>query len=165
MIYTTFSKAKEAGACEVSYRKFAKYKGIKKTGKDNPIPLIEILDVCGLEDTLWAIANCATEPEKAKRLSKLFACDCADHVVHIYEKQYSEDNRPRNAIEVSRKYIDGRATETERAASWDASRAASLAASRAASSAASWAARAASWDAEREWQTQRLKELLEGGVK
>lgn len=59
MLHTTFRKAGEAGACKSSYRKFARYKGgIEKWGLDTPIPLSEVLDVCGLEDALWCLGCC-----------------------------------------------------------------------------------------------------------
>ena len=110
VLTTTFRLAKDAGACQESYRKFAKHKGsVRKWGEDKPFSLLEVLEVCGIDDTLWTL-RCCTESDKARRLSQIFACDCAEHVVHIYEKYYPTDTRPRHCIEVIRKYIAGEVT-------------------------------------------------------
>ena len=87
------------------------------------------------------------------RTARVFACDCAERVLPIYEKRYPDDNRPRHAIEVARLYADGKATEEElaaaRAAAWDAARAA-----------ARDAAWAAARDAEIKWQLYYLANML-----
>ena len=84
-----------------------------------------------------------------ERSQRLFACWCAERVLHLYEKQYPDDSRVRQCIETARLYANGKATlEDLRAASW-----ASRAASRAASEAASRASRAA--------QSAHLLEILE----
>jgi hypothetical protein len=127
------------------------------------------------------------------RNARLFACDCAEHVLPIWAKQYPSDDRPAQAIVIARKYVDGQATLKElaaaRAAAWaardaawaarDAAWAAAWAAAWDAAWAAAWdaawdaardaawnAARDAAWDAERRWQTERLMEILNivGGV-
>jgi hypothetical protein len=36
-------------------------------------------------------------------ISRLFAADCAEHVLHFYEDKYPDDNRPRKAIEAARR--------------------------------------------------------------
>ncbi len=45
-----------------------------------------------------------------ERTARLFACDCAERVLWIYEAQYPNDDRPRRAIEVARRYALGEAT-------------------------------------------------------
>ena len=47
------------------------------------------------------------------RTVRLFACDCAKRVLHIFEEKYPEDKRPRKAIEVARKHAKGEAAEAE----------------------------------------------------
>jgi hypothetical protein len=118
-----------------------------------------------------------------------FACDCAERVLHLYERQYPEDDRPATAIRTARAYAAGKATRAALAAAWAAARDAAWAAAGAAAGAAAWdAARAAAWDAalaaawdaalaaawdaawdatwdaawtaERQWQTARLKHRL-----
>ena len=120
---------------------------------------------------------------------RFFAADCAEHVLHIFEKEYPKNLKPRQAIQAARDFANGKIGDTARAASWaaawDAARAASWAApwdtaraaawdaswaaARAAAWAASWAAawdasraaaRAAAWDAERKWQIELLEKIL-----
>jgi hypothetical protein len=75
-----------------------------------------------------------------ERTARLFACDCAEHVLHLFEKQYPDDSRVRTAIEVARLYADGKAT-------LDDLRAADSAAYSAAYSAADSAAYSAAYSA------------------
>ena len=105
-----------------------------------------------------------------ERTARLFAAECAEHVLPLFEAQHPGDDRPRRAIEVARLFADGKATDQARAAVWAAARAAAGAAAGAAARAAAWAAaRAAARDAardaagaaEHEWQTERLMALLE----
>jgi len=112
-----------------------------------------------------------------ERTARLFACDCAEAVLHIFEEEYPDDHGPRQAIEVARRYANGGATDEElaaawdaawaaawdaaRDAAWDAARAAALAAARAAALAAAWAAAwTAARDAARDVQTELLVTYL-----
>ncbi len=81
-----------------------------------------------------------------------FSCRRAEGVLHIYEKKYPNDSRPRNAIEAARASQRGEITKEQLAAAgaaaWDAAGAAAWAAAWAAARAAAWAAaRDAVWDA------------------
>ena len=85
---------------------------------------------------------------------RLFACDVAEDVLHLFEERYPNDSRPRTAIDVGRRFAAGEVTRdvlaAAGAAAWDAAwDAASAAASAAARAAASGArdARDAAWDA------------------
>jgi hypothetical protein len=179
MINTTFAKLHNAGACIDRYRFLAEaLGGVRHYGKDTPIPLDKLLEINGLDDALWAL-RAVIEP--ADREIRLLACDFAEHILHFYEDKYPDDKRPRLAIETSRRFAEGKATQTEldaaRAAAWaarDAAWAAAWAARDAAGDAwdaardAAWAARDAAgdaWDAERKWQTEKLLEMLKGEVK
>jgi len=108
--------------------------------------------------------------------ARLFACDCAEHVLEHFETCYPDDNRPREAIRMARRFANGEATDEERAAAWAAARDAAWAAARDAAWAAARAARAAArdaawaaaraardaaWAAERQWQAMKLLEYLE----
>ena len=95
-----------------------------------------------------------------ERTARLFACDCAERVLPIYERDYPGDMRPRDAIAVARRFANGEATSRElcaaeaaagdaaraaaRAAAWDAAGAAAGDAAEAAAGAAAWDA---AWDA------------------
>ena len=111
------------------------------------------------------------------RTARLFACDCAERVLSIFEDKYPGDSRPRAAIEVSRRFAVGDASRAElnaaRDAAWDATRAAADASWGVARDAAWDAARAAAYaawdaawdaarDAERKWQAERLRQYLFG---
>lgn len=90
-----------------------------------------------------------------ERTQRLFACDCAERVVHLVD-----DGRAQNAIDVARRYANGQATDTELAAARSAARSAAWDAASTAALGAAWhAARAAAWD-ECKWQTERLMEYL-----
>ena len=132
-------------------------------------------------------------PADASRELRLFAADCAEHVLPIFEKEYPGDDRPRKAIEAARRFADGEASPEEMwaagAAAWAASDsgayvAAAWAAARAAASDsgdafgdardAAWAARdaaaAAAVDrdagaAELEWQEEALVRRLEDALR
>jgi hypothetical protein len=85
--------------------------------------------------------------EHAKRLDEqdhrslvLWAADCAEHVLPYFEENYSEDDRPRKAIEAARAWVRGEiamskardAAFAAHAAARDADHAAARAAARAA---------------------------------
>jgi immunity protein 5 of polymorphic toxin system len=116
---------------------------------------------------------------------RLFAADCAEHVLELYEKSYPDDKRPRNAIQAARDFanglIDKDAANAAANAAYAAANAAAYAAY-AAANAAAYAANAANAAAnaayaayaanatyatyaanaaERKWQLARLKYYLE----
>jgi hypothetical protein len=105
--------------------------------------------------------------------ARLFAVDCAERVLPLYEAAYPNDTRPRVAIDTARRCANGEATLQElaaardaasaaaSAAAWDAASAAASAAARAAARDAAWdAAKAAAWRAELNWQYERLLHYL-----
>lgn len=124
-----------------------------------------------------------------ERTARLFACDCAEHVLDFFEAQHPDDHSPRHAIETARQSALGKTTVQRVDAAWvfdwrDAAEAASCAAyaaywekdaASAAKDAANVAARAPAeaatsedaWDAwvtERKWQTARLMQYLYDGI-
>jgi hypothetical protein len=87
--------------------------------------------------------------------ARLFAADCAERVLPLFEDKYPQDDRPRKAIEAARAYARGEIRDAARdaawAAAWDAAGVAAWAAARAAArNAARAAARAAAGDAARD---------------
>ena len=80
---------------------------------------------------------------------RLFAADCAEHVLYLFEREYPNDDRPRKAIQAARDFAEGRISAAARAtpadAAWNAARAAwnAGAAARAAAAGAAGAAEAA----------------------
>ena len=103
------------------------------------------------------------------KIARLFAADCAEHVLPLFEKEHPKDHRPRLAIQAARRFIRGKVTRKELYAAKDAARAAAWAARDAACAAAvgardaTWAAcaaGAAGGDGEMKWQTKRLFQYL-----
>jgi len=87
-----------------------------------------------------------------ERTARLFAADCVERVLPLFEKERPNDKRPREAIAVARRFANGEATREELAAAWAAARDAAWDAARAAAWDAAWAAAwdaawAAAWDA------------------
>ena len=145
----------------------------KTEADDEVLELRTILESNGLDDTLWALRAVEGKDKEIR----LFAADCAELVLHIFEKEYPNDDRPRKAIQAARDYANGlinveelnsaafdagdavawAATATSAAAAaeaaWDAARAAASAA---------WAAAFAAWAAEAAWDaaSAEIKSLL-----
>jgi len=183
MLHTTFNKAKQAEACVESYKKLAKHLGgVRTYGADTPIPLDVILESNGIKDAIWAL-RCTIEDSTA--ISRLFAVDCAEHVLPIYEAKYPNDKRVRVCIETTRRYLAGKASLAELRTAADtayyAAKVANAIYAGYAADAAYYAADAAktsyfatyaksayytaskatsSAAAEREWQTERFLEIL-----
>jgi hypothetical protein len=110
---TTLNAIRKHSPCEESWKKLLA--SLNKTqADDEALPLRHILDTLGVSDAIWALRSL----EGADREIRLFASDCAERVLPIYEAQYPEDMRPRQAIEVARRYAHGEATEQELNAAW-----------------------------------------------
>src|SRR5207244_1286218 len=43
----------------------------------------------------------------------LFAADCAEHVLHVFEQRFSDDPRPRQAIETAHAFALGTASKED----------------------------------------------------
>ena len=72
-----------------------------------------------------------------ERTARLFAADCAEHVLPIFEKELPNDDRPRKAIQATRNFANGKISKKELAAARDAAGA-----------------------AEEKWQLEKLAEYL-----
>jgi immunity protein 5 of polymorphic toxin system len=82
---------------------------------------------------------------------RLFAVDCAERVLHLFEHKCPNDDRPRKAIQAARDFANGKIDAAARAAAGAAAGDAAWAAARAAAGdAARAAARAAAGDAARD---------------
>ena len=100
-LHTTLELLREKGACEFGYKKLLKNLGTKWSD-DKPINLLRVLKSNGVQDMLWCI-RATTEPYKNhwEFLCGMYA-DFAESVLPVYEKQFPNDPRPRNAIEYAR---------------------------------------------------------------
>ena len=108
----------------------------------------------------------------SEKVLRLYAADCAEHVLPLFEKRYPNDARPREAIAAARAFARGEISREEMQVAAFAASAASAAADAAyaaaaasAAAAAAYAAAAAAADAaaERKWQTTHLLQCLRGG--
>ena len=101
---------------------------------------------------------CATEMRLVKEIPlkviQLFAVDCAEHVLPIYEKIYPNDDNVSLCIKMTRAFIENPTEENHRKMD-----------------AAAWAARAArdavriNWTIEQKWQNNHLKILIREALK
>jgi len=143
---TTLNKIKAHSPCKDGWNKLLNYLG--KTQADNePLSIATIIQSNGIKDAVWALRAVEGKDKEIR----LFAADCAELVLHIFENRYPNDDRPRKAIQAARDYANGVIDKYELAAAWDAARAAAWDAARvAAGDAARAAARDAAWDAARD---------------
>ncbi len=159
---------KELEACTEGYKTFIESHG------DKTVSFLDAFKSNGWDDIWWLIGEVYEQlsNQQIKEL-RLLACDYAERVLPIFEKEYPNDKRPRIAIETSCKFACGESTKQELDDAWDAAWAAwDASAARAAWDAAraAWAARAArdaaraaamaAWAAEKQWQEEKLVELL-----
>ena len=79
---------------------------------------------------------------------RLFAADCAEHVLCLFEREHPVDSRPRAAIDMARNFANRKATKQELATAGYAAQSAAQDAKLDATEAAKWAALAASRSAE-----------------
>lgn len=137
ILYTTLTEIKKHNPCSDGYKRLLKYIGTDYP-IDQPIDILTILQSNGLDDTTWVLRAAMPEADR-DRISRLFACDCAEAVRPLYEEKYPNDNRPRKAIEVARRYALGQATKDELKEASDAA-AAAVGSADAAADAAYWSA-------------------------
>lgn len=180
-LYTTHNRLKTAKVCQPGFERFSIREALVNspgfTG-DLPLPLALILEINGLSDALWTLR--ATPPGQLvarDRIARLFAADCAEHVLPIYLARHPQEWRPRVAIDAARRFAEGGLTAEEmkraglkvkQAPKTRASLAARATTKRIAYEAAIIAAQAAASaaadrEAEREWQARRLMEYLTQG--
>ena len=109
MVTTTLNKIGEHSPCKDGWEKLLNHLGKTKTD-DEPLAFKAILESNGLIDTLW----CLRSLDKGYHPKiRLMAADFAERVLHIYEKKYPNDNRPRLAIKAARDYANGSISEKD----------------------------------------------------
>jgi len=164
---TTFRLLRQYGACTSGYKKLAQHirdqhgTSPEDYGMDRPIAIATILESNGQADAFWSLR--ATQ-EPSDQFTRLLACDFAEHVLPIFEARRPNDQRPRKAIEVARRFARGQADRDELIAARKgaaAAYAAYAAAAYAAYAAAAYAAYAAAARLnERQWQLHHFKAAL-----
>ena len=139
---TTLNKIRSNGPCVNGWENLLTHLG-KTKADDEPLDLLTILDSNGLDDALW----CFRAVEGYDKEIRLYAVWCAQQVQHLMK-----DPRSINALDVSERFANGKATveelNTAKAAAgavWSAANAANVA--EAAARATGDAARASAWAA------------------
>ena len=88
---------------------------VLSTGESKPVKLIDIAIESGDEEKLkfaeWGVAKLLK-----RELFIRYAIYAAEQVIRIYEDKYSEDKRPRKAIEAAKRYISEPTEENKNAA-------------------------------------------------
>ena len=151
MIGLTYEEMMALKPCREQAKAVTKLLGGAKTWNGKKISAREAVKAgVSYSDLVWAASTQARNDKDVERRLRLWLADCAAHVLHIYEKDYPDDRRPRDAIVAGRAYARGDTTDAAKAAAWDAAKAAAWdAAIAAARDAAIAAARDAAWDAAR----------------
>ena len=144
---TTLNRIRDASPCADGWKKLLDALG-KTQADDEPLSLVTILGINGLDNAIWAL-RCVDDQAQVRR----YAVWCARQVQHLMT-----DPRSLAALDVAERHADGQATDEELAAAWAAASAASDA-SRAARDAAG-----AAWDAARAAQEAQFR-LMFGGDK
>ncbi len=184
MLNTTFNLLREHAVYAEGYRKLARaLGGVRKYGRDTPIPLLRVLESNGLDDALWCLRAVPPEEEAVRdRIARLFACRCVRETPLADGRKVWDlltDERSRAAVVVAERFATGDATEeglraargaaweAARGAAWEAARGAAWEAARGAAweaaRGAAWeAARGAAWEAARGAQSVFLKQALAG---
>jgi len=161
---------KEEGRCEVEYHQMLhSLGGVEVYGDDTPLPIGKILDVCGLETTLWAL-RIVIEP--AEKQIRLLACEFIRHVHHLFEEMNNGyikgylaglaagKESGYDAAEIAWQTCEAAAAKAVHDAARDSGEYDKMEAGRGAAKAA-----AAARKAEKSWQSEQLYKLLrlEGG--
>ncbi len=141
-LVTSLQLCKDQYACLGSWNKLFKH---LKGDLHKKIPIIDIIDILNIKDAIWALRAVPESQKKARdKIARLFACDCAEHALPIYEKAFPDDKKPRETIKIARAFANGNASIKELVSAWDSAREAA----RASAWVAAWeAARASACDA------------------
>ena len=115
-ITITIAAVKAANPCAEGLDRLLEVAG-EGSAEDEPIALY-VPSPADVSYTLWALARVGGE--EGRRLAQRFACDAAERVLPIFERQYPGDSRPRKAIEMTRAWLEGAATGQERRMTWKA---------------------------------------------
>lgn len=150
---TTLNAIRAKSPCASGWTKLLAHLG-KTAADDEPLHLLTILDSNGLDDALWVLQYTGCD----ERLSRHFGAWCAEQVLHIFEAERPDDQRPRLAIAIARN--DDATPEARKAAGAAAWTAAGAAAGAAAGDAAGAAAVDAAWTAAGDAQAAQLRKML-----
>jgi hypothetical protein len=155
----------EFNACSDGLQDFVNYH------TDKTVNLSDCFKSNLIEDIFWLLQkleiNNLLSATQLKDL-RLFACDCAESVLHIFEKDYPDDKRPRQAIQTARDFANGLVSKETlkkaRSAAYSAEHSASSYAARNAADSARYStknsASSAAYSTIEKEQTDLLKKLF-----
>lgn len=109
MLHTTLDLLRQHDACRNGYRKLLRYLGGGAAWpSDRPIPLTTVLFANDITDAVWCLRAVLPAEEAARdRVARLFAADCAEAVLPLFEHVCPNDDRPRLAIAAARAFARG----------------------------------------------------------
>lgn len=112
-ITTTLKKIRAHKPCGIKRNSYEGYDLLRKNlgkgyGDNTPIRFSQIIESNGVADAVWCLRSICPEYEKEVRL---FAADCAESVLHLFQAKFPHDNRPRKAIQDARDFANGLITK------------------------------------------------------
>jgi len=113
-ITTTLAAIREHSPCEDGREKLLKYLG-RIFADNEPFSLAVVLDSNGFDDAIWCLRALGQEHH---RMIVALACDFAERALPMVP---ADEDRPRLAIETTRRWLRGEATLDEVHAARDAS--------------------------------------------
>jgi len=107
----TLNQLEVWSACEEGYDRVVAVVG-ENYDKEKPIKLFDLVDGCEVSDIFWAFEEIDLTEEQERGL-RLMACDFAERVLPIFEKERPDDDRPRLAIQAARDFASGKISRDE----------------------------------------------------
>ena len=102
---TTLREIKRFNPCVPGWKRLCE--GLGTSDLNTEVSILQILEINGVKDAFWALRT-----QKYKSYCLILA-DVAESVLHIFEKEYPNDNRPRRAIQAIRDYKAGKISKEE----------------------------------------------------
>lgn len=85
---TTFKLLHDAGFSKDKYRRLAKVLGgVKNYGRNTPISIVQILNICGLYSAVWALRACPN----SESFALLFVYDCIEWQEHHFRELLTKE--------------------------------------------------------------------------
>ena len=106
---TTLNKIRACSPCDSGWRTLLKHVG-KDFSPDAEINLLTVLESNGVADMLWTLRAI---DQDSKRVASQLAIKFAEQALPIFETRRPDDDRPRDAIQAARDYLDGKISTDE----------------------------------------------------
>lgn len=106
--FTTLNKLRQISPRLSGWTKLLNELG-KPASDDDPLSLECVFEINGIDDAILAIQTV----DRHEKPARLFACDCVESFLPLFEDRNATDMRPRNAIEVARRFASNHATLNE----------------------------------------------------